>query len=61
VSKETCSRGLVRRISSKIHCLAAPMPRVVEVVLESVLRVPNAASVLTISLSRASDTADTSC
>ena len=58
VSKETCSRGLARRSSSKIHWRAAPMPRVGDVVLESVLRVPNAASVLTSSPSLASDTAD---
>jgi hypothetical protein len=46
VSKLTCSFGLDRRSSSKIHCRAAPMPRVGDAVSDSVLRVPNDVSLV---------------
>jgi hypothetical protein len=59
VSKLTCSFGLDRLSSSRIHWRAAPMPRVVDVVSESVLRVWKPASVSTSILSRVSDIAVT--
>ena len=60
MSKDTCSFALDRFSSSKIHCRAAPIPRVVEVALDSVLRVPKPTSVVSSAFKRSTEIAATS-
>jgi hypothetical protein len=58
-SYDTCRRGLYDVNCSKIQRRAAPMPRVVETVSDSVARVPKPARRVTVARRRSSETADT--
>ncbi len=59
VSNDTLRRGLERVNSSKIHCRAAPMPRVAEDTFDMLSRVPKLTSFVPRARRRSSDTAAT--